>query len=144
MAASIRRNTSPNSTPEKEAPNVAVIRNYTEAERRFMERQRKMVWSFLYFLLLSQCLYWTSTLLLPVKPLFISSFHYTQEVFFIELYTFRKLTESWRRQARLIKKKLRTSTDTWTPSQNTLTSPRSPGPSEAFSVMFCAKLCVVV
>lgn len=42
MAASIRRNTSPNSTPEKEAPNVAVIRNYTEAERRFMERQRKM------------------------------------------------------------------------------------------------------
>lgn len=41
MAASIRRNTSPNSTPEKEAPNV-VIRNYTEAECRFMERQRKM------------------------------------------------------------------------------------------------------
>lgn len=42
MAASIRRNTSPNSTPEKEASNVGVVRNYTEAERRFMERQRKM------------------------------------------------------------------------------------------------------
>ncbi|XP_045102707.1 protein FAM32A-like isoform X2 [Portunus trituberculatus] len=41
MAASIQRNTSPNSTPEKEAPYV-VVRNYTEAERRFMERQRKM------------------------------------------------------------------------------------------------------
>lgn len=48
MAASIRRSTT-NSTPEKEAPTSAsTTRNYTEAERRFMERQRKMVWVFFY------------------------------------------------------------------------------------------------
>lgn len=42
MAASIRRSTT-NSTPEKEGSSSgSASRNYTEAERRFMERQRKM------------------------------------------------------------------------------------------------------
>ncbi|KAG0722536.1 Protein FAM32A [Chionoecetes opilio] len=42
MGGSTRRNTALGSTPEKEAPSASMFRNYTEAERRFMERQRKM------------------------------------------------------------------------------------------------------
>ena len=80
MAASIQRNESPNSTPVKEAPNVAVIRNYTEAERRFMERQRKMVWSFLYFYYRVNVCTGHQLYFSLLNQFFISSFHYTQEV----------------------------------------------------------------